>query len=117
MATALRVPLALLPCPGCAGGGEVNGLTCRDCGGSKRAAVKRRRWTWRRLLDRAAAPAGAAVGTVLGWSRTVPGVGGAAAFTFGVSVVAHSAWHWLPLYGVALVIGGVFALALDRKIP
>lgn len=114
--TALRVPLALPPCPGCAGGGEVNGLVCRECGGSKRVRPRRRPLSWKRLAGRLATPAGALAGRALNWSRTVPGVGGAAAFTSGVSVVAHSAWHWLPVYGVALVIGGVFGLAMDRRL-
>jgi hypothetical protein len=56
------------------------------------------------------------VGTVLGWSKTVPGVGGAAALTAGLSVLAHAAWHWVPLYAVALVVGGVFGLAMDRRL-
>jgi hypothetical protein len=56
------------------------------------------------------------VGTALGWSRTVPGVGGAAAVTYGAAVTVHAAWHWLPVYAVALVVGGVFALALDRQL-
>lgn len=116
MAAALRVPLALPPCPGCAGGGEVNGLVCRECGGSRRVRPRRRSLGWKRLLDRAAAPAGAAAGTVLGWSRTVPGVGGAAAFTFGAAGAAHAVWHWLPMLYPALVIAGVFGLMMDRRL-
>ena len=117
MATAaVRVPLALPACPSCRGGGEVNGVECRECRGSTRAGVKRRRWTWRGLLDRAATPAGVVAGTVLGWSRTVPGIGGAAAVTFGAAGAAHAIWHWLPVLYPALVIGGVFALLLDRQL-
>jgi hypothetical protein len=56
------------------------------------------------------------VGTVLGWSRSVPGVGGAAALTAGVSVITHAAWHWVPVYAVALVVGGVFGILADRRI-
>jgi hypothetical protein len=71
-------------------------------------------WGW--LLDKAATPAGVVVGTLLGWSKTVPGIGGAGALTFGVAVAAHSAWHWLPAYAVAAVVGGAFGLVWDRQI-
>ena len=115
-AAALRVPLALPPCPDCRGGGEINGVECRECEGRGRAGVRHRRWTWRRLLDGAATPAGAVVGTLLGWSRTVPGVGGAAAVTYGLAVFVHSAWHWVPVYAVVLAVGGAFGLMMDRRL-
>ena len=112
----LRAPLAAPPCPACRGGGEINGVECRECAGSSRAGVRLRRQSWRRLLDRAATPAGVAVGTLLGWSKTVPGIGGAAALTFGVSVIGHAIWHWVPAYAVAAVVGGAFGLMMDRRI-
>lgn len=115
-ATALRAPLALPPCPGCAGGGDVNGVTCRECGGSTRAGRGRRRWDWRkpghRLLLALATPAG----LVVGWSRSLPGIAGAGGITYGAAVLAHSAWHWVPALAVAALVGGGFGLMMDRRL-
>jgi hypothetical protein len=53
---------------------------------------------------------------IVGWSRSLPGIGGAGAVTYGLAVVAHSAWHWVPVYAVAALVGGAFALLMDRQI-
>jgi hypothetical protein len=113
---ALRAPLAAPPCPGCRGGGEVNGVECRDCGGSSRAGVRIRRWGLRKLAHKLATPAGRRVGVALNWSKTVPGIGGAAALTFGVSVIGHAIWHWVPAYAVAAILAGTFGLLIDRRL-
>lgn len=116
MAFALRAPVLAPPCSGCAGGGEVNGLSCRGCGGTGRAGARRARVPWRILGRRAALAMAGPAGMVVGWSRTLPGVGGAAALTFGTAVIAHSAWHWVPAYAVAALVGGTFGLLADRRI-
>lgn len=116
MATAVRVPLALPACPGCAGGGEVNGLSCRGCGGTGRQGASRVRVPWRIMGRRAALAMAGPAGLVVGWSRTLPGVGGAAALTYGTAVIANSAWHWVPAYAVAALVGGAFALLMDRRL-
>lgn len=117
MATAaVRVPLALPPCPGCRGGREVNGLECRECDGTGRAGGRRRGWSWRgpghRLLLALATPAG----LVVGWSRSLPGIAGAGGITTGTAVIVHSAWHWVPVYAVAALVGGAFGLMMDRRL-
>jgi hypothetical protein len=100
-------------CPACRGGGEINGLPCRDCQGTTRAVRLPR---WKALAGRMAGPAGVVVGRALNWSRSVPGIGGAASVTAGLSVAAHAAWRWLPVYAVALAVGGVFGLLADRRL-
>jgi hypothetical protein len=113
---AVRAPLAAPPCPGCAGGGEVNGLDCRECGGRGRVRGKVRR-EWRLLLrSRPVLAAAAAAGTVVGWSRTVPGVGGAAAVTYGVAVTVHGVFRQVPALGVAALVAGAFGLLADRRL-
>ena len=92
----------------------MNGVPCRSCDGSGRARGRVRR-DWRALLRSGPVLAAATfAGTVVGWSRTLPGVGGAAAVTAGLTVVAHAIWHWLPGYGVALLAAGAFGLLIDR---
>ncbi len=108
---------ALPPCPACAGGGEVNGLTCRECDGSTRAgrAPKRRRWRLPSLLhvaDALAVPAG----TVVRWSASLPGLAGAGGVSYGVAAVVHSVFGQVPVLAVAVMVAGVFALALDRRL-
>jgi hypothetical protein len=112
---ALRVPLALPACPGCAGGGEVNGLTCRECGGSTRAGGRRRR-AWRSLARGPLLWAAGVAGAVVGWSRTLPGIAGAGGVTAGTAVIVHSAWHWVPAYAVAALVAGAFGLMMDRRL-
>ena len=51
--------------------------------------------------------AGAATGRLLGWSRSVPGIGGA-----GLMSYAFWGWHHLMGYGVA----ALFLLMLDRRL-
>lgn len=107
---AATIPLGL-PCPGCRGGGEVNGVDCRECGGAGRKGARPRGGSWRkmvlRLADIASVPAGTAI-------RGIPGVGGAAAVTCGAAVIVHAAWHWIPWYGPAALVGGLFGLMIDR---
>lgn len=112
--------LALPFCPGCAGGTEVNGLSCQECKGSGRAggAVRRR---WRGLKRPSLGPladvAGWSVGTVLSLLPLVPGVGGAAMVSVAAGELAgHVFGHGLTPWA-GLAVGGVFALALDRRIP
>lgn len=114
------VALALPPCPGCAGGGEVNGLECRECGGSTRAGGLRRPGRLRAwlsgLADRVSVPAGTAVGTVLRWSASVPGLAGAGGVSYGLAAIVHAVFGQVPLVPVAVLTAGVFALALDRRL-
>jgi len=114
------VALALPPCPGCAGGGEVNGLACRECGGSSRLrAPSRLRGLRKRLLslaDRVSVPAGNAVGTVLRWSAALPALGGAAGMSYGLAAVAHSLVHRVPEVPAAILVASAFALLLDRRL-
>lgn len=107
------------PCPGCAGGGEVNGLECRECGGSTRLTPPRRR-RWRRRLLRVADAAATPAGTVVGWSlaslSSLPGVLGAAGVSCGSAVVVHSVFGQVPELPVGLLVAGVFGLLLDRRL-
>lgn len=111
---------ALPPCPGCAGGGEVNGLPCRECKGSSRAGRLPRSLRLRArlaaLADRASVPAGTAVGTALRWSMTLPAVLGAAGFSYGSAAIVHSLVRQVPELPAALLVASVFALALDRRL-
>jgi hypothetical protein len=76
----------------------------------------------RRLRDRLAPTplpeaAGHAVGRVLSLLPLLPGIGGAAMVSVGSGELAgHVFGHGLAPW-VALGVGGVFALLLDRKIP
>lgn len=92
----------------------MNGVPCRECGGSTRARG-RRRMGWRVLAGRLATPAGVVVGTLLNWSRTVPGVGGAAGVAYGIAAVAHGLVPRIPELGAGLLIAGVFGLLIDRN--
>jgi hypothetical protein len=110
------VALAAPPCPGCAGGGEVNGLTCRECDGSRRLTSRRRR-RWRfpsplKVADTLATP----VGTLVRWSASLPGLAGAGGVSYGCAAVVHSVFGQVPLVAVAVLTAGVFALALDRRL-
>jgi hypothetical protein len=92
----------------------INGVQCLDCEGTGRQPSVRRRWhRWRGRLhgavDAAAVPAGLAV-------RGLPGIGGAAVFTAGSAMVVHGVFHQVPLFGVALLVAGVFGLLADRQL-
>lgn len=119
MAAAALSLASLPPCLSCAGGGEINGLPCRECGGSSRAGVLRRSWRDRlvSLADKASAPVGNAVGTALRWSMSLPGLAGAAGVSYGVAAVAHGLVPRIPEVPAAVLVAAVFALALDRRMP
>ena len=103
---------ATAACADCAGGGEINGLPCRSCKGQRRAPLARpRRWVHGWGLA-----AASAAGTVVRWSRSVPGVAGAAGVTIGAAMITHSVWPRVPLLAAALVVGGVFGLLMDKRI-
>jgi len=107
------------PCPGCAGGGEVNGLPCGECGGSTRLAPpKRRRWRRRllRVADTAATPAGTAVGRSLASLPLLPGILGAIGLSIAAGEIAgHVFGHGLAPW-VGLAVSCMFGLLLDRKL-
>ncbi len=102
------------PCPGCAGGGELNGLVCPECGGSRRLTPRRRRRfpSLLHVADALAVPAG----TVVRWSASLPGLAGAGGVSYGVAAVVHSVFGQVPVLAVAVMVAGVFALALDRRL-
>ena len=103
---ALRVPLALPPCPGCAGGGEVNGVPCRSCDGKGRAG-RRVRLPWRMTGRKALLAAAGAAGTAVGWSRLAPSLAGAAMVSLGASMV------YLP---AGVILGGGFLLWIGTEL-
>jgi hypothetical protein len=108
----VSAPAAIAPaCADCAGGGEINGLPCRSCKGARRAVARPRR-----LLHGWGLAAASAAGTVVRWSRSVPGIAGAAGVTIGAAMITHSIWHWIPLLAPALAVGGVFGLLMDRQL-
>lgn len=104
-----RRPVTRPRCPDCRGGGEVNGVPCRGCSGSRPKARRPLGWA---LLGALATPAG----TVVRWSMSLPGVAGAAGVTFGVSVIVHAVFRQVPALGVAALVAGAFALLLDRRL-
>lgn len=98
----------------------MNGLPCRECGGSSRAGKVRRpslRVRLAALADKASTPVGSAVGTVLRWSMSLPGLAGAAGVSYGSAAVAHGLVHRIPEVPAAVLVAAVFALALDRRLP
>lgn len=115
------MPLMQLPqCGECAGGGDINGLPCRGCGGTGRvpglvrlSGLRRAARSWSLA---AAGAAGSVVGKALAWSVTLPELGGAAAVSLGAAMVAHGVWHALPETGVGLLVAGVFGLAAGRHL-
>lgn len=104
------------PCPFCAGGGEVNGIPCRHCAGRGRLAVKRAGVAWRAIWRRGSLAAAGAAGTVVRWSATIPGLAGAAGVTMGLALTVHSVFPRVPAVAVALLVGGCFGLAVDRRL-
>jgi len=62
--------------------------------------------------DRAATPAG----TLVRWSASLPGIGGAAAVSYGVAAVVHGVFGQVPELGAALIVAGVFGLLADRRL-
>jgi hypothetical protein len=115
--TAAATSLALPPCPGCAGGREINGVPCRDCGGTGRQrAALRLRGHLRALGRRGALAVAGPAGTLVRWSASVPGVAGAAGVTIGAAMIVHGVFGQVPELGAALAVGGVFGLLMDRRI-
>lgn len=113
---AVSLPIALPPCPGCAGGGEVNGLPCRECKGSGRAGRLPRSLRLRARLAGLTGSAATAAGTAVRWSMTLPGLLGAAGVSYGLAAVVHGVFGQVPELAVAVLAAGVFALALDRRL-
>lgn len=108
MATAaLRAPGMLPACPGCAGGGEVNGLPCRDCGGSTRAGLRVRRWSLRKRLRGVALAAAGPAGAMVGWSRIAPSLAGAAMVSLGAAMIYSPA---------GVIAGGGFLLWIGTEL-
>lgn len=79
----------------------------------------------RRVLADAANAVLGAVATAAGWvsgrvlrvAPSLPGVAGAAGVSAGAGFLASHIWgHGLAPW-VGLTVGGVFALALDRRLP
>ena len=114
--TTATVPLSLPPCPGCAGGGEVNGLPCRECGGKGRQAARLARVRWRALSRRWSLAAAGAAGTLVRWTGAVPGVAGAAGVTIGAAMIIHGVFPRVPELGVAALVAGTFGLLADRRL-
>lgn len=119
--TTAALPLGAPACPDCRGGGDVNGVPCRGCAGRGRARPVPRvpaslRALARRWSMAAAEPAGRLVGTLVRWSATVPGVAGAAGVTIGAAMVVHGVFRQVPELGLVAAVGGVFLLALDRRL-
>lgn len=103
------VTTAALTCVNCKGGGEINGVPCA----CQRAPRPPR---GRRLLRGWSLKAAGWAGTLVFWSRSVPGVAGAAGVTLGLAMIVHAAWHWIPAVYVAALVGGVFGLLADRNL-
>lgn len=101
-------------CVHCKGGKVINGVPCADCEGVGRVVAGRRRWRRLRgrllgVADAAAVPAGLTV-------RSLPGVLGAAAVSYGPALIAHGIWHQVPVLGVVLTVAGVFGVLADRRL-
>ena len=111
---AAAVPILPGPlCVDCKGGQVINGVPCARCDGTGRVVARRRgRWLRRRLLgvaDAAAVPAGLTV-------RSLPGVLGAAAVSYGPALIVNGIWHQVPVLGVVLLVAGVFGVLADRRL-
>jgi hypothetical protein len=91
-------------------------VVCRDCGGRKRLGVASLRVSLRGRLHGWSLAAAGAAGTVARWSAAIPGVGGAAAVSFGAAVVVHGVFRQVPALGVAALVAGVFGLLADRRL-
>lgn len=105
-------------CPACAGGGEINGLPCRECAGGRGrslvpSGVRERLRVWSLAAGGAA---GVVAGRLVRWSVTVPGVAGAAGVSWGAAMIAHGVFLRVPELGVAVLVAGVFGLLADRRL-
>ena len=56
------------------------------------------------------------MGTALKWSATLPGLLGASGVSYGLAAVAHGLVHRVPVLPAVLLVAGVFALLLDRRL-
>jgi hypothetical protein len=70
----------------------------------------------RKVLHGWSLRAAAAAGTVVHWSASLPGIGGAAAVTVGVSMIVHGVFRQVPELGAAALVAGVFGLLADRRL-
>jgi hypothetical protein len=50
------------------------------------------------------------------WSMSLPGLLGAGGVSYGLATVVHGLVPRVPELGAVLVVAGVFALALDRRL-
>jgi hypothetical protein len=50
------------------------------------------------------------------WSASLPGLLGAGGVSYGCAAVVHSVFGQVPVLAVAVLVAGVFALALDRRL-
>lgn len=115
--TAATASLRLPACPGCAGGREINGLPCRDCGGTGRQGARVRvPARWRKVAHSWSLTAAGVAGTLVRWSASVPGVAGALGVTIGAAMIVNGVFSQVPRLGVALAVGGVFGLLADRRL-
>ena len=64
------------------------------------------------MADSAAVPAG----TVVRWSMSIPGIGGAAAVSYGAAAVVHGVFGQVPELGAGLLAAGIFGLLADRRL-
>ena len=110
---AAPLSLALPPCPGCAGGGEVNGLVCGECGGSRRLTAARRRRrrlpSLLRVADVLSVPVGSSI-------RALPAAVMVAGVSLGLGeITGHVFGHGLTPW-VTLLAVGVFGGLIDRQL-
>ena len=88
---------------------------CPECHGSRRLLPARRRWRLPsplKMADALAVPAG----TVVRWSMSLPGLAGAGSVSYGLAAAVHGLVPRVPELAAGLVVAGVFALALDRRL-
>lgn len=88
---------------------------CRGCDGSRRAGPVRWRWRFPSLWPVAGALATPA-GTLVRWSTPLPGLAGAGAVSYGLAAIVHGLVPRVPELAAGLLVAGVFALALDRRL-
>lgn len=55
-------------------------------------------------------------GTLVRWSMSLPGLAGAGAVSYGLAATMHGLVPRVPELGAVVLVAGVFALALDRRL-